>query len=269
MGSTVNSATNPWDDQLRAGQSLGQPRRYSTQPQAGETGFSEQFLSVLCLAKWSEMGGWAAPARGGLGHPLPWVLSCFPQQLSKCSCHKHTCSILRQDEGWSDSEAGLGIGGISSCCGTDYRKLQKGCGGVMLALPPTASAEGERDRLLEGCADNLSYASTARHTARLPQLLPPKWGAISNAKKTRDCPLQQEPLLPSSWHSSKSESGFSNSGLSVTSECWWDQQQSHAAPFSARAQWHEQRVWDAIAFLVVDPHMGRNGKKGGKKDTGK
>lgn len=270
MGSTVNSATNLWGDQLRTGQSLGQLRRYSSQPQAAETGFSERFLAVLCLAKWSETGDWAAPGRGGLGHPLPWVLSCFPQQLNKCSCLKRTCSILRQDEGWADSEAGLDVGGISSCCGTDYRKLQKGCGGVMLALPPTASAERKRERLLEGCAGNLSYASTARHTARLAQLLPPKWGAIGNATKTGTIPFSRSHCShrPGTAASPRLAS-LTASGLPVTSKCWWDQQQSHASLFSARAQWHELQVWDAFAFLVVDPHTGSNGKKSGKKDTGK
>lgn len=169
-GSTVNRATN----RLRTGQSLGGLRRHSSRPQATERGFSEQFPAVLRLAKWAEIRGWATSARRGLGHPLRWVLSCFPQQLNMFSCHKRTCSVLKQDEGWARSEAALDIGGISSCRGTDDRKLQKGCGGVTLALLPTASAERERDRLSEGCTVNLSYAGTARHTARLPQLPPPR-----------------------------------------------------------------------------------------------
>lgn len=120
------------------------------------------------------------------------MLSCFPQQLNMFSSHKRTCSILKQDEGWARSEAGLDIGGISSCRGTDDRKLQKGWGGVTLALLPMASAERERDRLSEGCAVNPSYAGTAGHTAGLPQLPPPRQGAVGTAPKKRE----PSPLAP-------------------------------------------------------------------------
>ena len=191
-GSTVNCATNPSADQLRTGQSLGRWRRNSSQPQATEIGFSERFLAVLCLAKWAEIGGWATHARGGLGNPLRRVLSCFPRQLNMFSCHELTCFILRQDEGWARSEAGLDIGGISSCRGADHRKLQKGCGGVMLALLPTAAAEGERDRLSEGAQSvHLSYTGRARHTVRLPRLPPPRRGAMGAAPKKGTVPFSR------------------------------------------------------------------------------
>lgn len=51
MGYAANGATNLPVDQLRTGQSLGQSRRQSLQPQGTKTGFTEQFLAVLYLAK--------------------------------------------------------------------------------------------------------------------------------------------------------------------------------------------------------------------------
>lgn len=181
--------------------------------------------------------------QGKAGAPTAMGAQLLPSAAERFSCHKHTCSILRQDEGWAHSEAGLGIGGISSCCGTDYRKLQKGCGGVTLALLPTASAEGERDWLLEGCTVNLSYASTARHTDRLPQLPPLRRGDIGTAPKKGTVPFSSSRC---SHHpctaASPSPASVTVSGLSVTSECRWGQQQSHAAPFSASPQCHGQRV---------------------------
>lgn len=138
------------------------------------------------------------------------------------SCRKGACSILRQDEGWAHSEAGSDVGGISSCCGTDYGKLQKGCGGVglgaVLALLPTA--EGERERLAAGGAH--SHTALCQHSQIRSQSAPAATSKVRghwHCTRKGDCPDSSSCCShPSFTAADPSLASAAGSCLSITSE---------------------------------------------------